>query len=57
MDAFKIHLVRVLAGDLASPQTYTDAQIRSAITIGARPALPHALRLAGTLVAIRYGFL
>jgi hypothetical protein len=48
MDA-QVSYARILIGDNVAPYTYTDAQIRSAITLGPAPALPAAVVLAGVL--------
>lgn len=52
----QVSLARVLIGDNSrTAPTYSDAQIRSAITFGpVRPALPQKLLLAGTRVAHVY---
>jgi hypothetical protein len=52
----QVSYVRLLIGDNSrSAPVYSDAQIRSAITLGpVRPALPAKLQLAGTVAAVRY---
>jgi len=51
----QVSYIRLLIGDNVAPYIYTDAQIRSAVTLGpTRPALPIDLRLAGTVAAIKY---
>jgi hypothetical protein len=52
----QVSYIRLLIGDNSrSAPVYSDAQIRSAVTLSpVRPALPLKLRLAGTLAAIRY---
>lgn len=52
----QVSYMRLLIGDndRAAP-AYSDAQIRSAITLGStRPALPAELLLAGTVTAVQY---
>lgn len=46
----QVSYMRLLIGDNSrTAPVYTDAQLRSAITIGPnRPALPHELLIAGT---------
>ena len=51
----QVSLMRILIGDNVAPYTYTDAQLRSAITFGATsPALPMDVRLAGNIAAKTY---
>jgi hypothetical protein len=51
----QVSLIRLLIGDNSrTAPVYSDAQIRSAVSFGARPALPEKLLLAGTAAATRY---
>ena len=52
----QVSYVRLLIGDNVAPFTYTDAQIRSAVTLGPAPALPAVVVLAGFVCRMRYPF-
>ena len=54
MDA-QVSLARILVGDNKAPFTYTDAEIRAAVSIGpTRPAFPADLRMCALLAFIRF---
>lgn len=54
MDA-QVSLARLLVGDNKAPFTYTDAEIRAAVSIGPnRPAFPLDLRMAALLAFLRF---
>jgi hypothetical protein len=50
----QVSLARILIGDNVAPFTYTDAQIRSAVTLGPAPALPADLVLVGVLTFVQF---
>lgn len=50
----QVSLARLLVGDNGPAPTYTDEQIRSAVTLGPAPALPADLVLVGVLTFVRF---
>ena len=51
----QVSYIRMLIGDNVVPYTYTDAQIRQAITLApTAPPSPIDLRVAGTIAAVKF---
>lgn len=54
MDA-QVSYIRVLVGDTKQPYTYTDAQIRAAVSItSTRPSFPAILRLCALAGFVKF---